>query len=274
MFFLAGSAASSALDLISALQQTVGSKSSSAPPSNSQSFDLGAATAASAGATASAGAPLAPATMDAMLSVQGQGQTPMVNGDAFSAQLFSLLDGNNDGAVSQSEFVTAFGQNGNTAKADGIFAQLDTNADGNVSPDELTNALSGQGQGGQGGQGEQADGAQGVHRHHHHHGMADLGGANSPMGGSGNTNTPFSSNASNDPFGSGDISQTVTNTDGSSTTTITYADGSQVSMTIPAPSSTGSNPSGMAHNFIERMIQHQAQMLASTTAGQTLAISA
>ena len=275
MFFLAGSAASSALDLISALQQTVGSKNSSAaPPSNSQSFDLGATATASTGATASAGAPLAPATMDAMLSVQGQGQTPMVNGDAFSAQLFSLLDGNNDGAISKSEFETAFGQNGNTAKADGIFAQLDTNADGNVSPDELTNALSGQGQGGQGGQGEQADGAQGVHRHHHHHGMADLGGANSPMGGSGNSNDPFSSNASNDPFGSGDTSQSVTNTDGSTTTTVTYADGSQVSMTIPAPSSTGSNPSGMAHNFIERMIQRQAQMLAASSAGQGLAISA
>ena len=273
MFFLAGSAASSALDLISALQQTLGSKNSSAPPpSNSQNFDLGADSAASAGTTSTPSAPLAPATMDAMLSVQGQAQTPLVNGDAFSAQLFSLLDSNNDGSISQSEFETAFGQNGNTTKADGIFAQLDANHDGSVSPDELTNALSGQGSGGQGGQ---DDGGQAVHHHRHHHGLAGLGGANSTPGGSGDSNDPLSSSSSNDPFLSGDTSQTVTNTDGSSTTTITYADGSQVSMTSAAPSSSGgSNPSAMAHNFIERMIQRQAQMLASSSAGQALAISA
>jgi Ca2+-binding EF-hand superfamily protein len=204
--------------------------------------------------------------MNALLSAQGDAQTPLVNGDAFSTQLFGLLDTNGDGSISQSEMDSIFNKNGDTTKADAIFAKLDANHDGSVSPDELTNALSGQGQAGQGGQGQEVH-----HRHRHHH-LADLIGANSPAGG-GNSNDPFSSSTSNDPF-AGDSSQTVTNTDGSSTTTITYADGSQVSMTTPAASSSGSNPSAMAHNSIERMIQRQAQMMASTTVGQGLAISA
>jgi hypothetical protein len=270
MFFLAGAAASSALDLISSLQQTLAGKSSSTPSANSQSFDVGTGTPAtsggSSGSSATPSAPLAPATMDALLSAQGNGQTPMVNGDAFSAQLFSMLDANHDGAISQSEFDTAFGNNGDTTKADAIFAKLDANHDGTVSPDELTNALSGQGQSGQG------DGGQQVHRHHHHHGVADLGGANSSSGASSsNSNDPFSSN---DPSAAGDSSQTVTNADGSSTTTITYADGSQVTMTIPGASNSGSRPAAMAHSFIERMIQQQAQMMASSSSGQTVAISA
>src|SRR5262245_15648047 len=141
MFFLAGSAASSALDLISALQQTLAGKNSSTPPATSQNFDVGAGSTGATGGASTATTPLAPATMDAMLSVQGQGQTPLVNGDAFSAQLFSMIDGNGDGAISQAEFDSVFNRNGDTTRADAIFAQLDANHDGNVSPDELTNAL-------------------------------------------------------------------------------------------------------------------------------------
>jgi hypothetical protein len=280
MFFLAGAAASNALDLISALQQTLAGKNASAPstpPANGQSFDVSAGangTTAPGGTSATATTPLAPTTMNALLTVQGDSQTPVVNGDAFSQKLFSMLDANGDGSISQSEFDSIFNKNGDTTKADAIFAKLDANHDGNVSPDELTNALSGQGDVGQGGQ---DDGGQQVHhRRHHHHGLGGLGGANSPMGGSSNPNDPFSTNSSsssNDPF-AGDTSQTVTNTDGSSTTTVTYADGSQVTMTTPASSGSGSSPSAMAHNFIERMIQHQAQMMTTQSAGQSLAISA
>jgi len=270
MFFLAGAAASSALDLISALQQTLAGKNTSAPTASaagSQSFDVGANGANGATTTGSSSTtpttPLAPTTMNALLTVQGDAQTPMVNGDAFSQQLFSMLDANGDGSISQSEFDSIFSKNGDTTKADAIFAQLDANHDGNVSPDELTNALSGQGQGGQ-------DGGQVHHHRRHHHGLGDLGGASSPTGGS---NDPFSTNSSSDPF-AGDQSQTVTNADGSSTTTVTYSDGSQVTMTLPAASGTGASPSAQAHNFIERMIQHQAQMTATQSAGQSFAISA
>jgi hypothetical protein len=276
MFFLAGQAASSALDLISALQQTLAGKNSpapSTPPSTAQTFDPNAAAGdgtASTGTSAPA-TPLAPSTMGAMLTVQGSNGQTLVNGDAFSSQLFGLLDGNNDGSISKSEFEAAFNKNGDTTKADAIFAQLDANHDGSVSPAELTNALSGQGQ---------ADGGQqvGGHHHHHHHGMSGAGGA-SPSTGSGDPNDPFStsasngSNGSNDPF-AGDQSQTVTNADGSSTTTITYADGSQVAMTTPATNGTGTSPAAWEHNVIERMIQRQAQMMAASPTGQGFAISA
>jgi hypothetical protein len=207
--------------------------------------------------------------MNTLLSVQGDAQTPVVNGDAFSSKLFGLLDTNGDGAVSQSEMDAIFSKNGDTTKADAIFAKLDANHDGSVSPDELTNALSGEGQGAQAGQGDQGPEVQ--HRHRHHH-LADLIGASSPTGGS-NSNDPFSSNSSNDPF-AGDSSQTVTNSDGSSTTTITYADGSQVSMTSPAAGGTGASPAAWAHNVIERMIQRQVQMMAASPAGQGFALSA
>jgi len=269
MFFLAGSAASSALDLISALQQTLTGKNSSTastPPATGQSFDPAAGGDTASGATtAPTTSPLAPTTMGAMLTVQGGDGQTLVNGDAFSAKLFGMLDSNNDGSISQSEFEAAFSKNGDSTKADAIFAQLDANQDGDVSPDELTNALSGQGQG---------DGGQ-VHHRRHHHGMFGAGGASSSTS-SGNPNDPFSTNASsgsNDPF-AGDQSQSVTNADGSTTTTITYADGSQVSMTSPAASSTGSSQTAWEHNFIERMIQRQAQMMAASPTGQGFAISA
>jgi EF hand len=267
MFFLAGAAASSALDLISAIEQKVGSQGSPTPPTATQSFDVGsgasgaAASTPAGGSSATATSPLTPATMNALLSVQGNGQT-VVNGDAFSSQLFGLLDGNSDGAISQSEFDKIFGQNGNTTKADALFAQLDANHDGSISPAELTNALA-QGQDAQGGGGQ-------IHHHRHHH-MRDAAGANAASG-SGDASNASSSNSSANPF-AGDQSQTVTNADGSSTTTITYADGSQVSMTLPATGSSGTNPAAAAHNMIERMIQRQAQMMASSPAGQGFALS-
>lgn len=274
MFFLAGAAASSALDLIAAIEQKVAGKGSPTPPSTTQTFDVGSSGAAAPDAPSVApAAPLAPATMNALLSVQGDGQTPVVNGDAFSTQLFGLLDGNGDGAISQSEFDQVFSKNGDTTKAEALFAQLDANHDGNVSPDELTNALSAKGQAGQVGQAGQGDQGQEVHHRHRHHHLADLIGASSPTGGGSNSNDPFASSTSNDPF-AGDSSQTVTNTDGSSTTTITYADGSQVSMTSPAAGGTGASPAAWAHNVIERMIQRQVQMMAASPAGQGFALSA
>ena len=270
MFYLVGSAASSALDLISTLQQTLGGQNSSTTSSAAtQSFDVGAGTSGTSttGTSGQATSPLAPSTMDALLAAQGSGQTPVVNGDAFSQQLFSMLDSNGDGSISQSEFDSVFGQNGNTSQANAIFSELDANGDGSVSPDELTNALSGQTQG--------QDGTQQVHHHHHHGGMGGAGAAGS-TGGSSDPNDPFSTNASgtsSDPF-AGDQSQTVTNSDGSNTTTITYADGSQVTMTIPASSGSGMSPDSMAQSFMQRMIQHQAQLISQQQAGQSLAISA
>jgi len=303
MFFLAGAAASSALDLVSSLQQALGGGNSSAQ--SPSPFDPTAAAGASAGAQASASAggapasPLSSSTLNALFSMQAQGsdgaEQPMlmVNGDALSQQMFSLLDSNSDGGISQSEFDAAFGQSGKTSQADSLFAKLDANADGSVNLQELTNALGGgddaQGQG-------QAQGMQGHHRHHHGGGFdiaSLLGGISGGLGagasaGSGD-GMSIGANAGLGADTTGDATQTVTNSDGSSTTTITYADGSQVTMTIPGANgsgqnggsgqNTGSGGSGVSaaatlNNFVEQMIQRQAQLLASTSVGQSVAVSA
>jgi hypothetical protein len=267
MFFLTGTAAASALDLIAKLQQTVGAKKPSGAQAPVTGFDSSTAATTDAGSPSagdSASAPnslLAPDTLDALLAVQGQNQPAIVNGDAFSKQLFSLLDSDGNGSISKSEFETAFGQNGNNTLADQIFGKLDANGDGSVTQAELTNALNGQGQ------------SQQVPHHHHHHfgGMGGLGA--SASGGA---------NGATDPLAAlGGNSQTVNNSDGSTTTTITYADGSTVSMTMPAASGSGAGSTGnggnngaAAHNFIERMIQRQAQLLGGASAGQAVAVSA
>ena len=268
MFVLSGAAASSALDLISTLQQTLSAKTSQASAQPTASFgtvDTGAGAPATSPPASAPCAPMSPGTMDAMLTVQGQagaGQGQVVNGDAFSSQLFSLLDSNGDGSVSKSEFETAFGQNGNTAKADSIFSQLDADGDGSITSSELTSAI----QGGQQAQGSQ-DGQQ-VHHHHHHGG--GMGGVSSSGGASGTDGASGSSGSADDLLG-GDTSQTIANSDGSSTTTITYADGSSVAMTTPAAGSAGasSDAATAMKNAIEQMIQRQAQMLAGS-AGQSL----
>src|SRR5215469_3086512 len=182
MFFLTGTAATSALDLIAQLQQTLGTNNAGGTQAPTSGFDPEASTTTAAASPTSGASPpsslLAPNTLDALLAVQGQNQAPIVNGDAFSQQLFSLLDTNGDGSISKSEFETAFGQNGNTTQADQIFGQLDANGDGSITQSELTNALDGQ---------DQSQGGQQVHHHHHHHfggmgGMGETGGASASSG--------------------------------------------------------------------------------------------
>jgi hypothetical protein len=103
----------------------------------------------------------------------------------------------------------------------------------------------------------------------------------SPLDGSAGTDDSFSSpqaGGGQSLLGSADsgaTSQTAINANGSSTTTITYADGSTVALTTAAPSgstsSASSNSSAGAanaanNNLIERLIQMQAQLLNPVTA--------
>ena len=295
MFFLAGAAASSALDLISSLQQALGGSSTSAqsPATFDPASTPGTATtpqtptanvSTSASASAGLSTPLSSSTLNALFSLQGQQGQPLlaVNGDALSKEMFSLLDSNGDGGISQSEFNAAFGQNGNTTQANSLFARLDTNGDGSVSPQELTNALDGQDQ----------SGTQGARRAQTCKAPITITAAAarfdiaSLLGRGGRAAAARGGRQrgqhANDPFAQNGTSQSVTNTDGSTTTTITYADGSQVTMTIPGTgnsssgsgSGSGGNSVGNLNNFIEQMIQRQAQMLASAAAGQSVAVSA
>ncbi len=83
MFYLTGTAASSALDLIATLQQTLGAKSSGGAQPSAAGFDPGTSGAGGASGTdptapTSPTSLLAPDTLDALLVVQGQGQAPVV----------------------------------------------------------------------------------------------------------------------------------------------------------------------------------------------------
>jgi hypothetical protein len=64
----------------------------------------------------------------------------------------------------------------------------------------------------------------------------------------------------------------VTNSDGSVTTSLTYADGSKVTMTSAAGKSSSTSATS-SYNFIEQMIQRQAQAISSGTTA-SLSVSA
>jgi hypothetical protein len=116
---------------------------------------------------------------------------------------------------------------------------------------------------------QQTQGQSGHHHHHHH-----MDGANGAGGGG---QSPFQLLAAAD---NGATSQTSANANGSDTTTITFADGSTVSMTTAPPSggstssTTTSQPAGGANvagnNLLEQLIQMQAQLL-TPAATQSLA---
>ncbi len=207
------------------------------------------------------GAQISPQTMSALLDAQsaaGSTSTASLSPSAALKNLFSQIDADGNGQISKSEFENALGAGGtNIVQPDKVFNGLDTNGDGSVSLNELKSALQGAG---------------GHHGHHFHVGGSSDG-ADSADG-------SIASNA--DPLMqalAGASSSSSTNSDGSTTTTITYADGSKVTMTTPAAStSTGSGSSAAnsvtsSYNWIEQMIQRQAQAL-SANAGYSLSLSA
>jgi hypothetical protein len=173
-------------------------------------------------------------TMAALISLQDQ------SGPQGSSPLFAKLDADGNGQVSKSEFETTLGNAGvDQSSADALFDKLDANGDGSIDQSELSKAR------------------HGGHHHHRMHadGSSGQGGLASLMSGAGVT---------------GATSQTTSNADGSSTTTITYADGSKVEMTSPAtPSDSGNTGAGTggpsAANLIERLIQMQAQLVNAAT---------
>ena len=175
-----------------------------------------------------------PGMLAALVAMQSQQAGA---GGSGPSGLFSQLDTNGDGQISQSEFESALGSNGvDQSSADALFSKLDTNGDGSISQSELVSAR---------------------HHHHHHHQAAGTG-----QGGL--------SALLNSTSVDGATSQTSTNADGSTTTTITYADGSTVDMTTPAAaqaagSSGGSTGTPDQSNLIEQLIKLQSQLVAQAT---------
>jgi hypothetical protein len=211
---------------------------------------------ASAGSSTGTFSPFNHDTMMALMSAQEQpsGGNPFVTARAQS--LFSQMDGNGDGQVSQSEFENMFGSNADKSKVDGLFNALDGNGDGSVSLNELTSA---------------AQASHARHHGHHHHG----GGGQSV----GQTIDALLTSGTQ-----GTSADSTSNADGSSTTTISYADGSKVALTTPAGDSgagtdsggtnSGNTNSGSANyaSLLEQLIRLQAQVL-SVSSSQSLATS-
>jgi hypothetical protein len=252
-------ASSNAYAYLQSLLPQQGSTSSSADPltellaafypagGGNPSGSASTSTTAAATTSSSSGPPcptFSPDTLGALISLQGQQAGASDPLTAQTQSLFAQFDANGDGSISKTEFESAFGSNADMSKVDGLFNALDSNGDGSISLDELTSA---------------ARQAHGHHHHGHAHGVGDgQGGGLADL------------LSATDVAGA--TSQTATNSDGSTTTTISYADGTQITMTVPAASSTGSSSSAGSdsqtssdsNNIIEQLIRLQSQMLAQS----------
>jgi hypothetical protein len=141
-------AASTALDALSLLKDIASpSKSKTGISTNrSADFRLDSATSVKTGlsnATAADTGGTGKLSTSTLLSAQAQAeaaQRPDFHGAVKS--LFTKLDGDADGKVTQSEFETALGQDGNNvAAAASVFGKVDANGDGSITADELSDAL-------------------------------------------------------------------------------------------------------------------------------------
>jgi hypothetical protein len=160
---------------------------------------------------------------------------PTRKSDALN-DLFSQLDADGNTKISQSEFESALGAAGtDSAQADKVFGKMDKDADGSVSSDEMSAAL-----------------LRGSHSNGQHYFPVTL---RDRSGGPKDANIP----ASNPHAVS---SSSVANSDGTTTTSLVYADGSRATMRSAAMSS---GDAATSYNFIEQMILRQAKALASAT---------
>ncbi|MEH2509861.1 hypothetical protein V1291_001215 [Nitrobacteraceae bacterium AZCC 1564] len=250
MFFAMGAAsvaagaAAGALDFLSSLvQKKPSATKTSTTQSSSNPFNLidlgktsGSTQILSSSAARTSGT-LSPATFNALLA----SQDPSKPSDALK-DLFRQIDGNSDGKITKSEFEDKLGAGGtNIAAADNVFNKMDADSDGSVTIEEMASALKGK--------------AGGAH-HAHGGGGKGGGGADALMQALQAANTT-----------------SVTNSDGSITTTMTYADGSTVTLNQPAPANNTPGNAASTYNLAERMAQYRTDSL-SMAAKQSLSIRA
>jgi EF hand domain-containing protein len=250
MLFALG-AASSALDLLSSLTSPLSSSTSNGQtgivPGSSFSITNPTTTSTTTTPGGSAGNQLSPSTWNTLLAAQSQSSGPTSRSAALD-DLFSHIDGNSDGQITKQEFENALGAGGtNLQMADDVFNKMDLNGDGAISKDEMSRSLE-----------------QSGHHHHHHH-AGGAGGANGAAGANGVGGSSAGGADGLMQALQGASSTSTTNSDGSATTTLTYADGTKITMTQPAAGSTSSSGNGAIHsyNFTERMIERQAQLIAA-----------
>lgn len=217
-----------------------------APPSqdgsapNASAFDPFSALLAPGTQQNSAGANQ-PFSLDAMSAlISAQEQSTGLSPD--QQKVFSELDTTGDGKVTQSELEADFGAD-NKDLADAVMKKLDTNGDGSIDAGEF-----------------QSGTKKTLHaRHGHHGGAPQPGGLDALMQATQAAST-----------------QTTSNSDGSSTTTLTYVDGSKVTLTTPVASTSSDNSTNsgttqakVQSNLLEQLIKLQAQLTASATSSLT-----
>jgi Ca2+-binding EF-hand superfamily protein len=247
MFFALG-AASSAIDALKALTSSKSSAQTTGVSQNSTSpFDLmSSSSSASVGSgsgsgSGGGGSQISPQTMSALLDAQSQSSSNVSSLSMRSKSLkewFAKVDSDGDGKISKSEFEALGAHANKAAQAGNAFGKLDTDGDGSISLKELASAL-------KVGKGHDRD--------------------RDEAGGGGAGSDPFSQALQ------GASTTSVTNSDGSVTTSLTYADGSKVTMTSAAAKSSSVSATS-SYNFIEQMIQRQAQQI-SSAATSSLSVS-
>jgi hypothetical protein len=230
---------------LQSLQQTNTNPLLQPSASDPMSFSLDPFSGPSAQANGSPSPPLSLGAMTAVIAAQEQsGATGL---SPRQQDVFGKLDADGDGKVTSAELQSAFGAD-NTDIANYVMGKLDTDGDGAISQSEFA-----------------AGTTRGMGHHHHHMHAAPSGGSQSGQG-SQSTQDPLSALLS--PPAAGASSQTTDNSDGSATTTITYADGSKVSMTTAAnassapdsaPAATGT-PQQTQQNLLQQLIKLQAQL--------------
>ncbi len=247
MFFAAGAvgaaavAAGTALDLLSSLTPGKSGSTTTGVKQSGSIFGLTdptgltqTLTPASSTGSASSGT-LSPSTFNALLVSQDPTSSSPTNA---LKDLFAQIDTNGDGKITKAEFEDKLGAGGtNIQAADNVFDKMDTDGDGSVSMNEMAAALKGKG---------------GAH-HAHQSGGGGGGGADALM-----------------QALQGASSTTTTNSDGSITTTLTYADGTKLTMSQPA-SSTSSSSASTQYSLVEKMMQRQTDALA-TAAKQSVSV--
>jgi hypothetical protein len=248
-----GGTPSTAMDLLSILQPHKRLQTAATAPVPEGTSDqsnvfagqiAGGGTADAASTSSAAGPRLDANVLGFLILSQGQqstdtagaGTPPLSPGQS---RLFAKLDTNGDGTISKSELQAALGANGDTPAADSAFGSLDRNGDGSIDPGEFAAAK--------------------PHRQRHH-----------LMTGSNEANAASGANAGQDGglaklMATLGTSSQATNPDGSTTTTITYQDGSKVTLSTPvqqaaattATGSSGVQPASRATNSLETLIRLQ-----------------
>jgi Ca2+-binding EF-hand superfamily protein len=235
MFFAAGAVGAAAIGALDLLSSLTPDKSAAAKTGVKQANSLFDVTGSSGNTPGAASVPtpsvtqagaLSPSTFNALLSAQDS--NGKANASDALKSLFAQIDGNGDGKITKAEFEDKLGAGGtNIAAANNVFAKMDANGDGSVSLDEMATALKGKGGG-----------------HHVHQAGGGADALKEALQGASST--------------------TTTNSDGSITTTLTYADGSKITLSQPASSTTTSTGASTQYNLVEMMVQRQTDALAAS----------